>query len=362
MCCGMCCNNILMYYHTDYKDSGTLMKFDVNDKDFSIWLSENISAIEGYYYKAATQNKCYLCDKLCSSFCNSHSIPQFVLENLGNNGIYSNYSDAADIDILKHFTGKKNAGTFEIICRDCDSSFFADYEKKEMYNDLSKPLSENILSQIAIKNHLYAISKANYELSHFMAIYDYIKDNKPEFLTYFNISAEIPMKSACKKLQMNENNYAYDRYYGDKNIPVYEILEQIELPYTVPIALQLAIPVHKGLSGESINVFVDGVLYMLHVCIFPLENKSLILLFAHSTDDKYKTFKTDINKLSLNENLSIINYIIFQYSEDFYCNTKILEQIKKDSHFVNLCRSNLLCDLIQHKNTNIPNILKEAVL
>lgn len=338
------------------------MNFNINDKDFSIWLSENISDIEDNYYKNATQNRCYLCGKPCSSFCNSHSIPQFVLENLSDNGMYSNYSDAADIDILKHFTGKKKAGTFEIICRDCDSSFFADYEKKEIYNDLTKPLSEKVLAKIAIKNYLYAISKANYELSHFMAIYDYTKENKPEFLTYITNTAEISMKSSCKKLQMYENNYHYDKYYGDKNIPVYEILEQIELPYTVPIALQLAIPVYKGLSGEDINVFTDGVLYMLHVCIFPLENKSLILLFAHSTNDKYKTFKTDINKLSLNEKLSIINYIIFQYSEDFYCNTKILEEIKRDSNFVNLCRSNLLCDLTQHKNTNIPNILEKAIL
>ncbi len=338
------------------------MNFNINDRDFSIWLSENISDIENNYYKNATQNKCYLCGNSCTSFCNSHSIPQFVLENLGDNGIYSNYSDVADIDILKHFTGKKKAGTFEIICRNCDSSFFADYEKKEIYNDLSKPLSENILSEIAIKNHLFAISKANYELSRFMAIHDYIRDNEPKFLTYFKIRTEIPMKSACKKLQMNEYNYHYDRSYRDKNIPVYEILEQIELPYTVPIALQNAIPVHKGLSGEYINVFSDGVLYMLHICIFPLENKSLILLFTHSTDDKYKTFKTDINRLSLNEKLSVINYMIFQHFEDFYCNTKVIEQIKKDSNFVNLCRSNLLCDLTQHKNTKIPNILEKAIL
>ena len=163
------------------------MKFDIKDKDFSIWLSKNISKIEDNYYKKVTQNKCYLCGNPCSSFCNSHSIPQFVLENLGDSGVYSNYSDAADIGIIKHFTGKKRAGTFEIICRDCDSSFFADYEKKERYSDLSNPLSENVLSKIAIKNHLYAISKANYELSRFMAIHDYIKDNKPEFPTYFKI-------------------------------------------------------------------------------------------------------------------------------------------------------------------------------
>lgn len=83
------------------------MNFNINDRDFSIWLSENISDIENNYYKNATQNKCYLCGNSCTSFCNSHSIPQFVLENLGDNGIYSNYSDVADIDILKHFTGKK---------------------------------------------------------------------------------------------------------------------------------------------------------------------------------------------------------------------------------------------------------------
>lgn len=337
------------------------MKFDINDKNFSVWLSENISAIEDKYYKNATQNKCYLCRHSCQSFCNSHSIPQFVLSNLGDSSIYSNYADAAEIDILKPFTGKKKAGTFELICRECDSKFFVEYEKKELYADLSKPLPDNILYKIAIKNHLYSISKANSELSHFMAIHDYIKENKPDFLDYFKLRAEMPMQCACKKLEMNENNYNYDRYYGDKNIPVFEILEQIELPYTVPIALQLAIPVHKGLSGEYINIFVDKVLYMLHVCIFPLENKSLILLFAHSTDDKYKKLKSDINNLTLEEKLSVINFMIFQYSEDFYCNTKILEQIKKDKQFIDLCRSNIMCDLTKYKDINIPNILMEKI-
>ena len=100
---------------------------------------------------------------------------------------------------------------------------------------------------------------------------------------------------------------------------------------------------------------------MLHHFILPLKNKSLILLYAHSTDDKYKKLKTDINKLTQDEKLSVINFMIFQYSEDFYCNTKILEQIKKNDKFVNLCRSNLLCDLTKYKEANIPNILKEKI-
>lgn len=333
------------------------MKFDINDRNFSIWYSENIKNIEREYYINATQKRCYICKKVCSSFCNSHSIPQFVLQHLSEQGSYSNFANIAKIDFLKPKVGKSKAGTFDLICRKCDSSFFSDYENKDIYVNLEKTIPAIVLSEIAIKNHLFAISKANNELSLGFALLKYIKENKPEFYDYFRIKQEFQLKLTEKRMKIIENIYAYDKYYFDKDIPTYEIIEQIELPYTLPIAYQQEIPIMKGLSGEKINTFVEGLLYLIHMCVFPLENKSLILLFSHCSDDKYNQFKKDFKSLSLDKKLEIANLMILQYSEDFYCNTEILEKVNKDNNLTEYCTSHVFCNLEPSEIVNIPNLL-----
>lgn len=53
-------------------------------------------------------------------------------------------------------TGINNTGTFHLICANCDSREFADYENPENYND--KP-TQIMLSQIAQKSYLKEIYK-----------------------------------------------------------------------------------------------------------------------------------------------------------------------------------------------------------
>ncbi len=55
------------------------MNFNPNDKNFSIWYSKNIKDLKNEKSKQAKANRCYLCGNNCSSYCNSHSIPQFIL-------------------------------------------------------------------------------------------------------------------------------------------------------------------------------------------------------------------------------------------------------------------------------------------
>ena len=57
-------------------------------------------------------------------------------------------------------TGVNKAGTFHIICRDCDSRTFQLYEDPNAYN--SKP-TDQMLAQIALKDVLLMISKRNQE-------------------------------------------------------------------------------------------------------------------------------------------------------------------------------------------------------
>ena len=74
----------------------------------------------------AKQSNCYYCGNDCDSFCNSHTLPAFCLRNIAQNGkvFYSN--TILDLPLLKDDNGVNEAGTFHLICRDCDSKVFQD--------------------------------------------------------------------------------------------------------------------------------------------------------------------------------------------------------------------------------------------
>ena len=104
----------------------------------------------------AKQSNCYYCGNDCDSFCNSHTLPAFCLRNIAQNGkvFYSN--TILDLPLLKDDNGVNEAGTFHLICRDCDSKVFQDYENPDNYKDIP---SIKMLAQIDMKNNLKNISK-----------------------------------------------------------------------------------------------------------------------------------------------------------------------------------------------------------
>lgn len=77
---------------------------------------------------------CPLCGKEQTSFCNSHSIPQFVLNNIAVNGkllqfaALAAYKPMIEENLVDIEKGIKNSCTFQFICRECDSKLFSDYE------------------------------------------------------------------------------------------------------------------------------------------------------------------------------------------------------------------------------------------
>ena len=109
-------------------------------------------------------SKCYYCGRPCSRFCNSHSVPAFCLKNIAVDGdiFYSNA--LISIPLLDSDKGVNESGTFRLICRECDSKIFSDYENPDNYEN--NPTSK-MLAQIAMKNYLKNISKRLFELSLF---------------------------------------------------------------------------------------------------------------------------------------------------------------------------------------------------
>ena len=94
----------------------------------------------------------------------------------------------------------------------------------------------------------------------------------------------------------------------------------------------------------------------LYLCVFPLKEKTAVLLFIENNERRYRKFYKRFNKFSQEEKLAIINYLIFLYSEDVFMSKNIPE------HLIN----NIELKIVAGK-TSIPQIgdipyLKEQVL
>ena len=128
-------------------------------KDREIEASKMFSRVFSQATKNTKRDKCYYCERICTSFCNSHSIPAFALERIAQNGKVTSFLENT-LFPSKEKRGVNNTGTFQIICNECDSRVFCDYENPDGYNNLP---SNAMLSQIAMKNYLHLIWKRTSE-------------------------------------------------------------------------------------------------------------------------------------------------------------------------------------------------------
>lgn len=99
-----------------------------------------------------------------SSICLSHSIPQHSLKNISLNGKIHNLNKLINFKIKEEEQGTKNAGTFRLICRNCDSFAFREYENFANHTDhlissMNTTDTQKILNEIAMKDYLTIIYK-----------------------------------------------------------------------------------------------------------------------------------------------------------------------------------------------------------
>ena len=113
---------------------------------------------------ASKLSYCYYCGREIGSFCNSHTVPAFCLRNIAVNGKVSTLNSIIDFPLLNNDKGVAQAGTFQLICRDCDSKIFLDYENPYNYDELP---TQKMLAQISLKNNLKFISKRRIEKEFF---------------------------------------------------------------------------------------------------------------------------------------------------------------------------------------------------
>lgn len=147
------------------------------DKIIAVSIGDNVEINKGMsriMREAKNQAKphcCLICEKEQTSFCNSHTVPAFCLRNIQKNGkVFTCNSIVKYPFYLKKESGINDAGTFRLICRECDNNVFQDYENPSAYD--TEP-NTKILAQIALKNSLKAISKRMNEIQMYEVLKKY---------------------------------------------------------------------------------------------------------------------------------------------------------------------------------------------
>ena len=116
----------------------------------------------------------------------------------------------------------------------------------------------------------------------------------------------------------NENNGYYLFYH--------KILD-----YRVPVAFQSAITLAADLKGNLVNqIYNMDQKYKpaeLQIGIFPLKEKSVVMMFIDEGSKRYKNFIRQFKDLEIIEQLGVINYIMFLYTEDYFFSKELGNRI-----------------------------------
>ena len=292
-------------------------------QDDRIRASRTYSKIRKDVKSKQNDHCCYLCKKE-GGFCNSHTIPRLFLNNIAQNGKLGYINSIGKAGIIKQQKGINEAGVFHMICRECDGKLFQEYENEGNYTNRSSSL---MLSQIALKNCLRMISKRTFENPFWQVLsVDY---NFPEDISIkkqlIGIIDLVEFKDEFEFSKRNVLKPKDDSYY---------LNTYIVLPYRVPIAFQgmvsLLTDINDAIINNVYNYDPNYVIKSLHISVFPLETQSVILLFVQKNNKRYRSFFKALNKLELIDQLSLINFLIFAYSEDYFL-SPLLSQSTLDS-------------------------------
>jgi len=296
---------------------------DIPEGTDIIELRKRVNKLFSEARNSAKPDRCILCGVKQTSFCNSHSVPQFSLRNISDNGKVLHASAVMGIDVVDIEKGVNNSGTFHFICNSCDGTFFQNYENEQ--NLQSKP-SDKILAEIAVKDFLLQLSKRTME-----------RELHRELQRQFNAYTNPENLAGITGLDVRDFNEELQFHKGiaDNNLGGgYQILFWKLLPYKVPIALQSAIVLPKDLEGNEINnVFdmSDSVrMQFMHLVILPLQEESVVLAFYHKRDKLYRKLRHQICGSSEQRALQFLNYIIFAHTENYFISKTIQTTIESD--------------------------------
>lgn len=319
-------------------ESIKMMRLGLADEERQLYLGNRISInkrigrINAKARQNAKRDSCYVCKKTCSSFCNSHSVPLFCLKRIAVDGKVYISGIQHVMPIFGKDSGVKESGTFHIICRECDSSLFHEYEDPNAY---SKKPTGKMLAQVVMKNYLLMISKRFEERE----LYTIISEQ------YENAHEYAEQQLEVIDLDLAEYLVEFERAKtagAGKHDDWYYLCYYKQLDYVVPFAFQGPVVIVGDFEDNEINnIYNMSPNYHtkeIHIAVFPLEKTSVIMMLVDSREKRYRKFYRQLNKLSLEEQLAAINYIIFIYSENVFISKTIGDDVLNNQQFSDVCQ------------------------
>ena len=258
--------------------------------------------------------KCLLCGKECTSFCSSHSVPKFVLNAVASNGLVFRGMDLIIPSNKPKPVGIGNALTFTSICRDCDSDYFQEYENLNIFE---KDLTNVAINEIAMKNYLRYLDKRINDLNKYKILLE--KSAEQLIPDYYLLK----LKQSIFLAEMDISDYkeAINKLKSKKNEKYFYIIDEINLNYNAKFAYQGFITLINGfdetLINDVYNYDKNYNMQRLGVAIFPSANSTKIVLFCKDGDTRLRPFYKKYRKLSFEEKLYSINYLLLLYQEEW---------------------------------------------
>lgn len=288
----------------------------------------------------AQQNQtcCILCGKEikgeAKGFHKSHTIPFFCLENI--KGEYNKNFVVLKPEIMglrtpfsdKEYIGTNKASVFYSICSTCDQKFIA-YESEDalIYKD-----PKDLVDSLALKIYLNELFNA--ELKHFKNTIDYSNLTEEELIAAF-YSKMGKIEGPTTKLDVRDfkNDLEYAKNSFENGYKNYKIMYHKILDYTVPVAAQASIPISHNIDFselQDVNSLNNKNLEDLLVCIFPLENKSVIIVFYKTTNKLMKKYSKQFKRLTETEKLNEIFYLLIRYKSTNYYFSPLVKDVLMD--------------------------------
>ena len=280
-------------------------------KEEIIALRKEYSRIVNISKQQAKRGECLWCGKKITRFCNSHSVPQCVLKNIDLDGKLDYFNSMLHLPLIKEDKGLGEAGTFRLICSDCDNTIFQDYE--ELCKLESEP-TEIMLEEIALKNVLMMLDKRYFEIELYHTLekeynvpYPYAVKQETNTLDERDFWLDF-LRIKEMRSSLGNNKKAYKMFFWKK------------LDYVIPIAFQGLVTLYGDLEGDLVtdmyNTSEDVIVKHMHLCMFPLESSSVVFAFYHEDDVEYDNFAEQFGKLEEDEKLAVLSYIVYGYCED----------------------------------------------
>ncbi len=276
-----------------------------------IEIRKQVSALMNESKRRAKRTECIWCGNKITSFCNSHSVPQCIIRNIEIEGKVDYFNTLAELPVMNPDKGINEAGTFKLLCRNCDSKLFQDYEDLERLKD--KP-DGRMLSEIALKNLMVMLNKRYIEV-------ELQKVIQESFDVPFYLNMEHQMQ--IKELDLKDFGWEYlrtKRLIQNNDNDAFNMLFWKKLDYVIPIAFQGQVVLYGDLNGNVVSDIYDfsetNIVKNLHVCLFPLKNESVVFAFYHKDDHEYDRFAKQFSELDEAQQLQLISYILYERCED----------------------------------------------